>query len=613
MPGEKDLPKDVFNLPVEDVNVLPFPAEKSIQELALGLKPTVLRSQNFPRRSEQGPQKKLPVVLEQQVQDSALFHRVFANLFFLTLCVMFREPGPLSLRCRSCLVTNWQDYLLYFRDDPRQRSVLQVLPILLTQLIYRSMLDFFQLGPLGFIDAAQSVLRRIGTIVHFELTGFSPQATTITRSREQVFVQDLVKHPYADVTMGAALLMEADTTELKFGSTDSRPPDGSVLSDLLQMRAREKEKGYSGILDPDKKEEAMNRDKTRVDYLVDDLGQSLSHVVAVEKAVAGSYMMYSQQRKANREQRAKESEKPSAADLMSGGGGAGAGGSKDRAGAGGTPGSSTGFKKAGSPTKGGGSALSKLKRAGSTQMQRNITVKMFNAQLDKQKYDKAVRTCIFRQTTLPGRYSRQENAQFNTSWLSPMVSHTALEHATSTENPIDFSARSIVGKTTTDAFHLRFKVASRFLSASPSVYAKDEDDDDLPGAAPGGGASPARSPLHSARTEKSEARTAFSDFFRKKEKKDLIPGGRRQQAPKTAVTIEPPSGVSRNTANERLRVGRERAKLTSWAHYIRTFDTSTGAKKLGSDQEQLFREEKQYVNDMNKLTRKVQKWMEYHA
>ncbi|CAD7939668.1 unnamed protein product [Amoebophrya sp. A120] len=607
MGGDGDR-KDVFLYEPEDLNTLPLSAEQAVKDMMLGLKQG--GGSNSPNTStmsakDSGGRSKLP--LESYMVQSSLFHRVFANLFYLSVCVLFRpqDSAELSKRCRSCLVTNWQDYLLYFREDKKhQRNMLEILPVFLTQLVYRALLDFFQLGPLGFIDAAQSVISRVGTIVYFELTGFTPQATTIHRSRDGVFVRDLVKHPYADVTMGAALLMESDQTELEFGSQDSRPPDGSVLSDLLQMRAREKAQQYSGILDPAAKEDAMNADKTRVDYLVEDLGQSLGHVVAVEKAIAGSYMLYSQQRKANREQRARDAKRESDVAVQQGGGGsasAGAGAAGD-----GTKGAAPGTAEKKPEPKKSTAALSRFRRSASTEMQRNITAKMFNAQLDKQKYEKAVRTCVFRHLTLPPRYSRVENAQFNTSWLSPMVSYTALENASQNESPIEFGARGIVGKSSTDAFHLRFKVSNRFKLEDKTSVEHQEDDEQLP---PG-----AKSPLHSARTEKSEALTAFSDFFRKPkyDAKDQILEKRRPP-PKLTVSIDPPAGVSKSVANERLRTAREKFHETSWAHYIRTYDTSTGVKKLGSDQEQLFREEKAYVTEMNRLTQKVMKWNEYKS
>ena len=53
-----------------------------------------------------------------------------------------------------------------------------------------------------------------------------------------------------------------------------------------------------------------------------------------------------------------------------------------------------------------------------------------------------------------------------------------------------------------------------------------------------------------------QARAAFSDFFKKKDilgKNDAILQNRKVQ-PKVTVSIEPPAGVSKNVASERLKV-----------------------------------------------------------
>ncbi|CAD7942000.1 unnamed protein product [Amoebophrya sp. A25] len=644
--------RDVFLFQPEDVNTLPPFSAKSesfTNELLLGL-----RDHNKPQGSTDfghhgstsnvgsptngspGPEggghnqsvmthaseascmlaarnKKLP--WSSLMHQNALFHRVFANLFYLTLCVLFRsvqgqeQEQSLARRCRSCLVTNWQDYLLQVRGKILQRPVLELLPALLTQLIYRALLDSFELGPLGFIDAAQQVVRRIGIIVHFELTGFTPQPTTIHRVREQIFVTDLVKHPYADVTMGEAFLQETDKTELKFGTQETRPQEGGVLSDLLRTRQKKKEEKYSNILDPQLRTEAANRDKNEVDAVVENLSQSLSHVVAVENAIKGSYMMYSQQKKAQKKEAMDNKSKkglledPSKKDANNRQSPASSlkGGSIKESGSPG--GNSSGGEKG---KIGGGSGIARLKKAAASKMTNIATTKIFSTQLDKNKYDKAVRTCIYRQRTLPSRYSRGENSQFNTSWLSPMVSHTALQCALERDAPIAFSERGIVGKTTRDSFQLRFRVAPKLLPpAGPHVAAPDDDDDQ--GAA--GQKYPSRSPSP---VGHEEARSAFTDFFRKKDvgkREEILE--KRKPPVKLTVAIEPPVGVSKAVSSERLKIARTKSELNSWAHYIRTYDTSTGVPKGASDQAELFRAEKQYVSEMEKLTSRIVRWQEY--
>lgn len=87
-------------------------------------------------------------------------------------------------------------------------ELLDALPSVLVQAIYRLMVDCFPPEHAQLAQHAETLLEKLGAIVHYEVSGFRPSPSTLLALRRKLFRKPVLDHPHLD-------LLEARRVELR--------------------------------------------------------------------------------------------------------------------------------------------------------------------------------------------------------------------------------------------------------------------------------------------------------------------------------------------------------------------------------------------------------------
>jgi len=173
------------------------------------------------------------------------------ELFWITVgivfgCVSERALGPF----RDALAQNW--YLLslqankgYPANAEERDWVMQALPYVFAQAVYRLLIDSFEDDRKHFIAQSSSLIEKITVIAAYEVAGFQLTEETIKRMRRRLFMKRVVKNPYVDQReflrgqKRQEMLEQVldPTRKLEFGNLDAVALEETQLEHVLQGRA----------------------------------------------------------------------------------------------------------------------------------------------------------------------------------------------------------------------------------------------------------------------------------------------------------------------------------------------------------------------------------------
>lgn len=130
--------------------------------------------------------------------------RACQSLFWLVLGAIFgtvrSEAAPAF---KKQLGEAWYAFTLQVMDEVEgdtevQDWILAAMPCVFAQAIYRLLVDGFVEDRKHFVKEGHQLLSKVSFVIHFELTGFQITAETLRRSRQRLFLKQVVQAPHVN-------------------------------------------------------------------------------------------------------------------------------------------------------------------------------------------------------------------------------------------------------------------------------------------------------------------------------------------------------------------------------------------------------------------------------
>lgn len=220
------------------------PASRYLKEVVLGL-----QGYGGTEAKSRGRVDKMSKLLG-EAKQAAL--PVAQTLFWMSIGIIFGRIHDDALAdYRNQLAQGW--YLLSLEvlkdasKEPEMRDwILNALPFVLAQVIYRLLCDTFEEDRKNFVGQADELLNKLSLVAHFEVTGFQITNETVRKERIKLFSSSVLSNPQIDLFESSAAKKRMEALDksaaghvgaLTFGNRDGHPLEEMQMEYVMQGRS----------------------------------------------------------------------------------------------------------------------------------------------------------------------------------------------------------------------------------------------------------------------------------------------------------------------------------------------------------------------------------------
>jgi len=235
----------LFDAEVTNARDLPceLPVEQFVKEVLYGML-------GAPKNSRHEQYPGAPVWQRYQAAlDSEATLSMLTILFWLTLGTIFgtaTDDALESLRCQ--LAESWSVVVQeQANKTSRERDqILDALPTICIQTIYRLMVDAFPPEQAAIVQHAQALLDKLGVVVHREMDGFRPNKERLRDMRRKLYRKCIIMNPFMNVLEARRAELRQQLLEgakpmppLRWGGAGAEgrdPMDEQQFDDVMEKR-----------------------------------------------------------------------------------------------------------------------------------------------------------------------------------------------------------------------------------------------------------------------------------------------------------------------------------------------------------------------------------------
>mmetsp|Transcript_6629 Transcript_6629/g.10641 ORF Transcript_6629/g.10641 Transcript_6629/m.10641 type:complete len:576 (-) Transcript_6629:148-1875(-) len=246
----------LFDFLVTSIDTEPFevPAKPYLEEVLVGIYGAAHAGRGSSKDSRDKPCREARAHRSQLKRTLAMdcMRDVVRALFWIIIGIVTkRVVADAIAELRRLLANSWSLVVCEVRraahDEATQDWILQALPVILVQCIYRLMVDAFPDDRSQLIHYEEKLLDKIAHIVIYEVCGFQLNSRTCLEGRRKLFRKDLLENPFLNQhdTLKSQMRREAlenrssKPSPLIFGETDALPLEETQLEHVMLERQQE--------------------------------------------------------------------------------------------------------------------------------------------------------------------------------------------------------------------------------------------------------------------------------------------------------------------------------------------------------------------------------------
>jgi hypothetical protein len=247
--------ESVLDVTIKNADKLPLkpPVPRYLKEVMLGLQGGEADSRiqaDLRRGAESILANKVAQLAQLLTGDSDVAIPVCNALFWMAIGIVFgRMHHDILSGFRDQLAQSWYKLTLelqgQIQNDREVRDwVLQQLPFVFAQAVYRLLCDAFEDDRKHFIGQSVKLLDKLSLVMHFEVTGFQVNSDTVRKTRKKLFLRNVLRNPQVDLFESEEAkrrqeMLESQIVEgkaLSFGKEDGQALEETQLEHVMQGR-----------------------------------------------------------------------------------------------------------------------------------------------------------------------------------------------------------------------------------------------------------------------------------------------------------------------------------------------------------------------------------------
>mmetsp|Transcript_2335 Transcript_2335/g.4907 ORF Transcript_2335/g.4907 Transcript_2335/m.4907 type:complete len:706 (-) Transcript_2335:157-2274(-) len=243
----------LFDYQVKKANSLPFelPVEKYIQETLIGTN----GSCSAPGEKRAAMEHRASWCRLRKALSSPNAHEVCQGLFWISVGLLFHTVSDEAVQeLREQLAQKWFSVTLEVNDlllgspnmQAHKDSLLDSLPLIFVQVVYRLLVDAFEVERTNFMHRSEQLLEKLMIVIQYEVAGFRMDSITLKSQRSKLFKRNVVELPFVNQLESTQNEIRRERIEnqsfkgmqpLMFGSDCGIALEETQLAHLMELRA----------------------------------------------------------------------------------------------------------------------------------------------------------------------------------------------------------------------------------------------------------------------------------------------------------------------------------------------------------------------------------------
>jgi hypothetical protein len=251
----------LFDIFVELGDDSPFdvPVQRYLEEMLIGIRGNEQHDENATDKRRENWKRLKRVLRTDAMRDVCL------ELFWIMMGIVLKRVDEDAVQeLRESLAKAWALVVLRVRkvafegergtESETQEWLLRYLPVVITQCLYRLLVDGFHEDRSQLTHLSDALLEKITRVVTYEVSGFKLNSSTWHKERKYIFRKTVIQRP--DLNQHDALKSQMrrehlehrskEPLALTFGQQDSLPLEEEQLEHVMMMRAMAKQKVKDG-------------------------------------------------------------------------------------------------------------------------------------------------------------------------------------------------------------------------------------------------------------------------------------------------------------------------------------------------------------------------------